>query len=48
MSVTTESPTGFSLPALMQSANSRLLLMMGGAASIVALMAGVWFWGQKC
>lgn len=47
MAVTTESPAGFSLPALMQSANARLLLMMGGAAAIVALMAGVWFWGQK-
>ncbi len=47
MAVTTETPAGFSLPALMQSANARLLLMMGGAAAIVALMAGVWFWGQK-
>ena len=47
MAVTTDSPATFSLPALMQSANARLLLMMGGAAAIVALMAGVWFWGQK-
>ncbi len=47
MAVTTESPAGFSLPTLMQSANARLLMMMGGAAAIVALMAGVWFWGQK-
>ncbi len=47
MAVTTDTPAGFSLPSLMQSANARLLLMMGGAATIVALMAGVWFWGQK-
>ncbi len=47
MAVTTDSPAGFSLPLLMQSAHARLLLMMGGAATIVALMAGVWFWGQK-
>ena len=47
MAVTTNTPAGFSLPALMQSANARLLLMMGSAAAIVALMAGVWFWGQK-
>lgn len=47
MAVTTDTPAGFSLPSLMQSANARLLLMMGGAAAIVALMASVWFWGQK-
>ncbi len=47
MAVTTDTPTGFSLPTMMQSANARLLMMMGGAATIVALMAGVWFWGQK-
>ncbi len=47
MAVTTDTPAGFSLPSLMQSANARLLLMMGAAAAIVALMASVWFWGQK-
>ncbi len=47
MAVTTDTPAGLSLPVLMQSANARLLLMMGGAATIAALMAGVWFWGQK-
>ncbi len=47
MAVTTDIPAGFSLPSLMHSANARLLLMMGGAAAIVALMVGVWFWGQK-
>lgn len=47
MAVTTETPGAFNLPGLMQSANARLLMMMGGAATIVALMAGVWFWGQK-
>ena len=39
MAVTTDNPAGFSLSSLMQSANARLLLMMGGAAAIVALMA---------
>ncbi|MEO0317355.1 MAG: flagellar basal body M-ring protein FliF [Pseudomonadota bacterium] len=47
MAVTTDNPAGLILPSLMQSANARLLLMMGGAAAIVALMAAVWFWGQK-
>ncbi len=47
MAVTTDTPAGLNLPVLMQSANARLVLMMGAAATIVALMAAVWFWGQK-
>ncbi len=47
MSVTTATAEKFSLPSLLQSSTARMALMAGGAASIVALMAGIWFWGQQ-
>ena len=47
MNDSTTSTSAFALPPFLQSANTRLMLMMGGAAAIVALMAGVWFWGQQ-
>lgn len=47
MAVTTVPAEKFSLPALLQSPAARMAMMASGAAAIVALMAGVWFWGQK-
>ncbi len=47
MSVTTATAEKFSLPSLLQSSTARVALMAGGAAAIVALMAGIWFWGQQ-
>lgn len=47
MTDSTTTSAGFTLPPFLQSANARLMLMMGGSAAIVALMAGVWFWGQQ-
>ena len=47
MSVTTATAEKFSLPSLLQSSTARVVLMAGGAAVIVALMAGIWFWGQQ-
>ena len=35
------------LSALLQSANLRLIAVMGCAAALVALMVGIWFWGQQ-
>lgn len=47
MAVTTAPAEKFSLPSLMQSSTARVTMMVGGAASIVALMAGIWIWGQQ-
>ncbi len=47
MSVTTATAEKFSLAAMLQSSTARVALMAGGAAAIVALMAGIWFWGQQ-
>ncbi len=44
--LTTAPAAGLRLPPWLQSSGARLALMMGGAASIVALMTGIWFWGQ--
>ncbi len=38
---------GLQLPPWLQSSSARLMLMMGSAAAIVALMAGIWVWGQQ-
>lgn len=47
MASTPDITAPLNLPALLQSANARLIMMIGGAAAIVAFMAAVWFWGQK-
>ncbi len=47
MAVTTAPAEKFNLAALTQSSTARVALMAGGAATIVALMAAVWFWGQQ-
>lgn len=47
MAVTTAPAEKLSLPAMLQSSTARVALMAGGAAAIVALMAGIWFWGQQ-
>lgn len=47
MAVTTVPTEKFSLPVLLQSPAARMVMMASGAATIVVLMAGVWFWGQK-
>ncbi len=47
MAVTTVPAEKLSLPTMMQSPGARLAMMAAGAAAIVALMAGVWLWGQK-
>ncbi len=47
MTVTTAPTEKLGLAALLQSSGARVALMAGGAAAIVALMAGIWFWGQQ-
>lgn len=47
MAVTTAPVEKFSPAALLQSPMARMAAMAGGAAAIVALMAGIWFWGQQ-
>ncbi len=47
MAITAAPSEKFSLSTLMQSAQARMALMIAGAAALVALMAGIWLWGQK-
>lgn len=47
MAVTTAPVEKFSPAALLQSPAARMAAMAGGAAAIVALMAGIWLWGQQ-
>ena len=50
MAITTEPASKGTLQTLMQSAqsgNTRLIAMMGGAAALIALMVGIWMWGQQ-
>lgn len=50
MAITTEPAANGTLQTLMQSAqsgNARLIAMMGGAAALIALMVGIWMWGQQ-
>lgn len=47
MAVTTAPAEKFSLSGTLQSPAARVAMMVGGAAAIVALMAGIWFWGQQ-
>ncbi len=47
MAITAATDEKFSLSSMLQSSQARLALMVGGAAAIVALMAAIWFWGQK-
>ncbi len=47
MALTADSADKFSLSSLLKSSQARLALMLGSAAAIVALMAGIWYWGQK-
>ncbi len=47
MAVTTAPAEKFSLPGMLQSPAARVAMMVGGAGAIVALMAGIWFWGQQ-
>ena len=47
MAITAATAEKFSLSSMLQSSQARLVLMFGSAAAIVALMATLWFWGQK-
>lgn len=47
MAITTEPAANGTLQTLMQSGNARLIAMMGGAAALLALMVGIWMWGQQ-
>lgn len=47
MAVTTAPAEKFSLSGTLQSPAARVAMMVGGAAAIVALMAGIWIWGQQ-
>ncbi len=50
MAITTAPATNGTLQTLLQSAqsgNTRLIAMMGGAAALIALMVGIWMWGQQ-
>ncbi len=47
MAVTTVPAEKLALGSLLQSPGARIAMMAAGAAAIVALMAGVWLWGQK-
>ncbi len=47
MAITADTAEKFNMSTLLQSAQARRMLPVAGVAALVALMVGIWLWGQK-